>query len=184
MSSPSSLPRPLDANGRLALADALGDTPDTVISSHVLRRGAARAYLLGDLPAFRAAVVENLAFSADEPIGVGDDPVALSEVLRSLAGWSCVSVAPAIARDLGGLIAAAARTGVRFLDDVYHALERPVARIRHDAVRLLTPDDVALLERAAPEVRGAGYRSARELLTEGVAAAAVVDDRIVAIAHT
>ncbi len=175
---------PLDAAGRLALVDVLGDTPETVIALHVLRRGVGRAYLAGDPPSFAAAVVVNLAFDVDELMGFGDDAVALWTLLSSLRGWSCISVAPGVAASLGELITTATGTRVRYLDDVYHALAQPVARVRHEAVRLLTPDDDALLELAAPEVRGSGFRSARELLTEGVAAAAVVTGRVVAIART
>lgn len=54
-----------------ALADALGDTPETVISAHLLRRGLARVWVDGEPGAFRAAAVQNLAFSVDEPTGFG-----------------------------------------------------------------------------------------------------------------
>jgi len=177
-------PVSLDAAGCRELADVLGDTPETVIADHVLRRGVARAYVVGRLPRFAAAVVENFAFNADELIGFGDDPSVLWDVLRSLSGWSCVEVTAAVAPALGPLVAAATGSPVRSLDAIYHVLARPVVPFRHEAVRLLTPADTDLLERAPDGLRGAGYRSARELLTDGIAAAAVVDGGIAAIAHT
>lgn len=175
---------PLGANACRALADALGDSPETVIAGHVLRRGFARAHVVGTATRFSAAIVENLAFCPDEPIGFGADPDALWALLRSLRGWSCVNVPPAIAADVGRLVTAATGQPVRYLDDLYHVLDRPAARVRHEAVRLLGPEDARLLEAAPPDVRGAGYRSALELLTEGIAAAAVVAGGVVAIAHT
>lgn len=68
------------------MADALGDSPETVIAAHVLRRGRARVYVAGSLPNIAAAVVENLALNADEPTGFGDDPAALWALLRPVPG--------------------------------------------------------------------------------------------------
>ena len=184
MSSQDGEPAPLDAQSRLALAAALGDTPESVVAVHVLNRGLARAYVVGEPARFEAAIIRNLAFSSDELTTYGTNPEAAWAVLRALDGWSCVEVDKAIAPAVGAFVDALAGGSARCHDDIYLAAERPVPRIRHEAVRLLTPADAALLERAPSDVRGAGFRSAGELLVEGVAAAAIVDGRIVAIAHT
>jgi len=73
---------------------------------------------------------------------------------------------------------------VRYYGDVYHTLTRPVAHFDHPWVRRLAPADLALLEAAPRQMQGAGFGSLRCLLAEGVVAGAVVEGRVVAIAHT
>ena len=73
---------------------------------------------------------------------------------------------------------------VRYYGDIYHVLRDPVARLHHEATRLLTPDDIELVEAAPAEVRGGGWSSTREMLEEGVVAGAVVKGNLVAIAYT
>lgn len=91
------LPRPLDRPGALDLATALGPTPETVISVHLLRRDLALAYVAGEPSRFRAAVIRNLSFATDELTAFGDDPEEIWHILRRLADWRYVNVAPAIA---------------------------------------------------------------------------------------
>jgi ribosomal protein S18 acetylase RimI-like enzyme len=174
---------PLAAQTSLVLAEALGDTPETVIAGHLLRRGLGRAYLAGELPHV-AAVVRNLAFDMDELMAFGTDPVALWALLRVLDGWSCVGVVPEIAPDLGALIGDSGTRAVRFLDDLYHVAVRPVPAISHPAVRLLTAADREALERVSPALPASGFGSAAGLLAHGIAAAAIIDARIVGLAHT
>jgi len=79
-----------------------------------------------------------------------------------------------------------ARTGsrVRYYGDIYHVLKGPAARLRSEAARLLTPDDLELVDAAPVEVRGGGWGSTREMLEEGVVAGAVVKGALAAIAFT
>ena len=56
--------------------------------------------------------------------------------------------------------------------------------MRAEHVRLLTRDDLTLLQAAQPALRGAGWRSKEELLQEGVVAGAVIDGQLAALAHT
>ena len=44
---------------RDGLADALGDTPETAIPTHLLRRGLADGYVAGDLSCPEAAIVQS-----------------------------------------------------------------------------------------------------------------------------
>lgn len=175
---------PLDARGCLVLAESLGDTPETVISVHALRRGVARAYIAGNPARFRAAIVENLVFNSDELTGFGNHATALWQVLQSLEGWRCVEVISTVAPELGQRISGATGGPVRSLEAIYYALLVPVVTIQDETVRLLTPADARLLETAAPDVRGTGFRSAHEMLTQGEAAAAIIAGQVVAIAHT
>jgi len=172
---------PLNLKKGYILVDTLGDTPETVISVHVLRRGLCKAYVAGDPSCFKGAIVQAHAFPA-EPTGFGSDPHVIWELLRGVEGWDCILVESACAPILGTIIEREMGISVRYLDDVCCTLTRPVATYRDDAVRQLTLDDLELLESAAPELRASCWESTRALLSEGIVACAIVSGRIVATA--
>ena len=167
----------------LVLADIIGDTPTTVISTSRLKQGMCDAYIVGSLPDVDAALVFD-AYCADEPCGFGTDAEAMWQLLKATDGWSCVNVDIACAASLGALIETDRDTSIRYYGDVCHALLEPVHRYPNKTVRLLTLEDVDRLAQAPTEVQGNGYKTHTAMLTEGIAAGAVVDDDIVAIAHT
>lgn len=175
--------QPVDHQGRLALAGALGDTPQTTISVHRLRNGFCRAYVAGDPAHFRGAIVQE-DFCDTEPMGFGSDPEVLWELLKSVEGWECVNVSPECAVPLGEIIGKETGQEVRYYGDVYHVLPGPVVSFHNEAVRQLTLDDLGLLESSPEELRGGGFGSTRRLLEEGFVACAIVADEVVAIAHT
>ena len=74
----------------LVLADALGDTPMTVISASRLKNGMCDAYIAGTLIDVDAALVFD-AYCADEPCGFGTDADALWQLLKAANGWGCVN---------------------------------------------------------------------------------------------
>jgi hypothetical protein len=82
------------------------------------------------------------------------------------------------------LMARELNTSVRLYGDIHHTLSRPAVRYRHQAVRLLTPNDLTLVESAPVEVRGGGYGSTGAMLSEAVVAGAIVGGELVAIACT
>ena len=176
-------PRKASLEERRALAGALGDTPETVISIHLLARGLAEAYVAGD-PTRPDGVILQDGSDPGELMSFGTDTEALWELLRLVEGWWCVSVVESCAEDLGTIIEARTGSRVRYYRDIYHVLRGPVARIHHEAARLLTPDDLELVEAAAVEVRGSGWDSTQEMIEESVVAGAVVKGDLVAIAFT
>ena len=167
----------------LILADVIGDTPTTVISAARLKHGMCDAYIAGSLPDVDAALVFD-AYCVDEPCGFGTDAEALWQLLKTIDGWGCVNVDASCAAALGTLIETDRRTSIRYYGDVCHALLEPVRCYTNETVRILILSDVDRLAQAPAEVRGNGYRTHTAMLTEGIAAGAVVDDKIVAIAHT
>ena len=185
METDRGVPALLDSTERLALATALGDTPETVITVHLLRRGLCRALVLGPLAQPRAAIVPATA-DATEPAAFGDDPQAIWTLLQALSGWRCVNVPLAVGPPLAELIAAATGRRPRRNEDVYHALARPAAAYPHPAVRRLTPEDAPLLEAATPTLGTPGWNwgGATTMLREGPAAGAVVGNRLVSVAYT
>jgi RimJ/RimL family protein N-acetyltransferase len=176
-------PSQLERSGMRQLTAALGDTPETVISVHVLRRGLARAHVTGPPGRFAAAIVENLAFNQDELTGFGAaEP--LWQLLRDLDEWSSIEVAADVAAALGRLIAAEMGHPPRNLDDIYHVLREAPDLALDARARLLTEQDRSLMEAAQSSLRGAGWGSLDALLRDGIAAGTVVDGKLVALAHT
>ncbi len=167
----------------LVLADVIGDTPMTVISGSRLKSGMCDAYVAGTQPEIAAALVFD-AYCPDEPCGFGSDADALWQLLKATNSWGCINVDTACAKPLGALIEADTDTSVRYYGDVYHALLEPVHCYPNAAVRLLSLEDVKCLSKAPAEVQGNGYNTHEAMVTKGIAAGAVVDGNIVAIAHT
>lgn len=158
------------------LADALGDTPETVISHHLLTTGACRAWYAGDVRQPRAVAVQADAFPA-EPTVFGESAAAIDRLLPHLEGWTSINVPAVHARELERPVAIAAGTlSFSTLEDVYHVLDGPLAEVEpHADVRLLTPEDAALLEGMSQLAGDVG---------ETIVAAAIVEGEIVSLAHT
>jgi GNAT superfamily N-acetyltransferase len=177
--------RPLPPGEYHRLAEALGDTPETVIAVHRLRHGWCRAWIVGELPHFTAAIVQE-SFCPSEPSGFGLDARALFRLLEAVEGWDCVNVSQGVAPDLAELLRQASGKPLRTYEDVHHVLRTPapVEPSTRPEVSRLGPGDLPLLERAAPELRSIGYPTLPQLLDRGVVAAAVVEDEVVAIAQT
>ena len=173
----------LDMPGRRLLADSLGDTPETVISVHKLRRGLCDAYITGEPSRFDGALLQSHELP-EEPTAFGNDPEALWRLLRLIFGWTCVNVPAACAPALGERIEGDTGKPVRYYGDVYHSLTHPAARFEDTAVRRLGVADLALLQAAPPELRGPGFGSVSDLLSDGFVAGAVVGGRLVAISYT
>ena len=173
------------------LAAILGDTAVTVITAARLQQGMCRAYVsrtgglsysnIGEYAS--AAVLVFDAFCPEEPIGFGMDADALWTLLKRQQGWSCVNVNAECAEALGKRIAAETGQTIRYYGDVCHALLEPVRAYSNETVRLLTAADVSLLSHAPEEVQGNGYKTAMDMVTKGIAAAAIIEGKIVAIAH-
>ena len=171
----------LEPERHAVLAGALGDSPETVQSIHMLGRGLCRAYVAGDPARFEGAIVQPAAWP-EEPAGFGPDPNVLWALLRLVQGWACILVDTEVAPVLGRIIEREMGRRVRYLDDVTHLLTEPVRLERDEAVRRLTLADLALLESAPLELRAGLWRDTRQLLVEGVVASAVVAERVVATA--
>ncbi len=167
----------------LALAKHLGDTPMTVIAAARLQQGMCRAFVSKAGEAAPPAALVFDAFCPEEPSGFGTDADMLWALLKPHHGWSCVNVNAECAEPLGRLMAAETGQSVRYYGDIYHALLAPVRAHSNEAVRLLTAADGALLANAPEEVQGSGYKTPHEMVTAGIAAAAIVAGKIVAIAH-
>jgi len=175
--------KPLNDSDCQVLADTLGDSPETVIPTHQLRRGICTAWTAGD-PAEGVAAIVQATDLPDEPTGFGHDAEALASLLPLAEGWKCFNVPTACARAVAEIMHRDLGVAVRFYDDIYYVLRQPARVIRHPDVRLLTGADEMLLRSAPPELRGCGFESPAQMLIEGVVAGAIADDQLVAIGHT
>ena len=172
-----------ESGERGLLIDALGDSPETVISLHLLEHGLCEAYVAGDPARFDGLIIHSHQ-NPGEPTGFGSDARTLWELLKTVRGWWCVNVLEACAPRLGTIVEEETGREVRYYGDVYHTLTRPAAPFEHEMVRLLNPSDLEMLDSAAEEVRESGWASAGQLLEEGIVAGAVAEGRLVAIAYT
>ena len=182
-SSDEKLHVPLDRRHFADLADALGDTPETVIAVHQLRRGLCRAFLAGEPQRPAAAIVQGDR-CPEEPSGFGEDPELLWRLLQAVKGWYCPEVSASCAAGLGEIMERRTGRAVQHYGDVHHTLTGPVADVTHPAVRELALADLPFVEAAPCELRPRCFATLAAGLTEGAAAGAIVGRRIVAICHT
>ena len=171
--------QPLTSQEARIMTDTLPDTPQTVISISQLRRGLAQAYVVGEL-ADRETVVIFDPGQPGEPMAFGNNAEQIADLMATLSGWFCVNVHPDVAPQLGPLLARKMGCPVRYYGDIYHTLTIPAPHLPHPAVRLLTPDDLPLLQAAPDMIRG--HYPAR-MLSEMSAAGAIMNGRIAAIAQ-
>lgn len=161
------------------LAETLPDTPETVIAISQLRRGLAWAWVVGEVESWETAVVEDTG-QPGEPLVFGQNVAQITSLLPHIPDWFCVNVSREYAPELAPLIEQMMDCPVRLVEDVYHTLTQPASAVTHPHVRLLIPADLSLLEAAPFELQGA---QPRRTLLEMVAAGAVVDGQLVAIAQ-
>ncbi|MXX92270.1 MAG: GNAT family N-acetyltransferase [Chloroflexi bacterium] len=169
------------------VADALGDTPETVIPAHLLRRGLADAYVAGSMPRFDAVVVQSHPW-LEEPWCFGSDAFILWELLSKLDKWGQRDMSPNVpsylADPLSSLIQQEENLRVRQYGDVYHTLTRRVNSFIAPEVRQLEMRDADLLAEFRKDPHRLGFKTYEDLLSNGLAAGALVDGRLVALAHT
>lgn len=173
---------PLSRTKCQLLARLLPDGPQTVIARAHLLWDTARAYAVGlTAEGFETAVIEDPGCPG-EPIIFGDNPRQIANLMPYIPNWFCVNVARDLAGPLTSLLAERMGCAIRQLGDVYHILTQPPPAhlLLHPDVRLLTPDDLPLLQAASPELRGP---NPEHLLQQTAAAGAIVNGQLVAIAQ-
>lgn len=159
------------------IAAALGDSPETVISHHLLMSGACNAWCSGDVRQPKAVVVQAHEFLT-EPTVFGESAEGIARIIPFVKDWTTFLVPPILADSLERPIANAARTGkISTREDIYHVLDGEIPQLDpHPAVRLLTNEDAHLLEDMPVQTEG-DHR-------EPVVAAAIVEGEIVSLAHS
>ncbi len=178
----SKMIEPLSKKQCHLLAQHLPDLPQTVISRAHLLWGTARAYAVGltDVE-FETAVVEDPGCPG-EPMVFGHNPRQITELMPRIPDWFCVNIATELAEEVAPLLARQMGCPVRQQGDVYHILIQtpPANLLNQPDVRLLTANDLPLLQAALPELRGP---NPEHLLQQTAAAGAIINDQLVAIAQ-
>jgi RimJ/RimL family protein N-acetyltransferase len=165
-----------------ALAATLPDTPETVIALHTLKCGRGRVHIVGSPERYDALVIIN-DDAPGEPSCYGET-TTLWSILRDLPGWFAANMREDAAPVVGAQVRRDWGEAVTYLGDPHFTLQQPAPELPNPDVRRLTLDDHPMLDAAPPADRGAGFGSTRALLEDGIVAAAVVNDAVVAIAHT
>jgi RimJ/RimL family protein N-acetyltransferase len=169
----------LDRKRELLLAK-LVENPETVISIHLLRKGDCDVYMPTHQSPESTAVLQPKEMPS-EPTGFGSSADALWRELTTVKGWQCILVDREVAPSLGAIISSQLKTPVIFLDDVYHVPRALVLPFKHDSVRRLKVDDLALLEDLPREAQPIGFwGDLQTSLSDGFAVGAVVEGKIVA----
>jgi GNAT superfamily N-acetyltransferase len=169
----------LDHRGCLALADALGDAPETVVPAHLLRRDFCRACVVGQPGHFAGAIVAPEPWG-DEVTAFGDDADVLWLLLADMVGWRVVQVNADPAERLARRIMAETGCLVRCYDELLYVLTQPVRLFPTARVRRLSHDDLPVLAPPGGKEFAPGYSSSCAMLEEGVVAGAFVGGRLVA----
>lgn len=159
------------------LAAAIGESPETVISHHLLTSRTCDVWFVGDVRQPRAMIIQAHGF-AKEPIIHGHDAGDAARIIPYVQGWETFSTPLCLVADLERVVTHARNTtSLRTLTDVYHVLDTPLAgTFEHPNVRLLTDDDLALTITIDEIQQDSAYKP--------IVAAAVIDGEIVSLAHT
>ena len=89
------------------LADSICDKPETGIETHLLRRGLADAYVVGDRRRPDGAIVQSHSLRS-EPWCIWADPAAVLQRLRPLNDWRLQGMSPNVDARLARPLAALA----------------------------------------------------------------------------
>jgi ribosomal protein S18 acetylase RimI-like enzyme len=175
----------LNERDQLLLADALIETPEAMTGIHRLRRGIARAYIVGTPERPDVAVVQS-RFLMEEPAAYGGDPGLIWDVLKRVPGWTAVNAEREVAPKLAALIEAETGKTCLLIEEIYYTLNRPVSMFSNPAVRRIGLDDLAMVEAATEPLSMHGWRfgTAEALLTHGLLFGAVVDGELVSVAFS
>ena len=122
---------------RLAIAEWIGERPETVLVIDALLTGHGRAWVSGHLSWPDAAMVES-ALVPGEPQGFGS-AAALLGLLRQATGWRCIEVEEDLADEIGPEFERVWGPVTRVVD-VIHSLPRPAPSPTHVLVRELRAD--------------------------------------------
>lgn len=159
------------------LAAAIGESPETVISHHLLTSRSCDAWFVGDVHQPRALVIQAHGF-VTEPIIHGHDANDVARIVPYVPGWETFSTPLWLVAEMERVVTQARHTtSLRTITDVYHVLDMPVATgLSHPDVRLLTDDDLALTITIDQIQQDSAYKP--------IVAAAVIEGEIVSLAHT
>lgn len=169
----------LNAQERATLATQLGESGATGFVVHALLRGNCTAYRAVDRGDWAALVEVN--YLAGEPVAFASSVQALARLLALVSGWTCFLADEELARAFGARLGDDGRH-MRYLVDLGYLLHTPVTPFATDGVRLLSSRDLDLVLATGESLTRLDAVLLRDLLDETLAAGAVVEGQLVALA--
>lgn len=159
------------------LAAAIGESPETVISHHLLTARNCDAWYVGDVRQPRALIIQGHRFR-NEPIIHGNNADDVARIIPYIEEWETFSTPLYMVSELERVVTHARdTTSLRTITDVYHVLDEPITGdFTHPDVRLLTDEDIALTITIDELQQDSAYKP--------IIAAAVIEGEIVSLAHT
>lgn len=159
------------------LAAAIGESPETVISHHLLTSRMCEAWYVGDVRQPRALIIQGHNFR-NEPIIHGNHADDVARIIPYVQDWETFSTPLYLVNDLERVVTHARdTTSLRTITDVYHVQDTSITGdFSHPDVRLLTDDDLALTITIEELQQTSAYKP--------IIAAAVVEGDLVSLAHT
>ena len=179
----SSTHRLLDASEKEQLADALGDSPETAIPVHLLRQGRGQVHIVGELPNFDAVIIEDYDVGP-ELLAFGRDIEGFLAILHGIPRWDAVNLSHELGQPLAALICEEMGLANHLVDDIYQIPGGPVKMFHNDDVRMLTHNDIPLLEVTPDDIRDSFDDDLGAVLDQERIAGAVVNGKIVAVGCT
>src|SRR5512140_868591 len=167
--------RVLDVSEKKQLAEALGDSPETALSVHLLRLGHGQVYMAGELPNFDAVIIEDYDVGP-ELLAFGRDIEGFLAILKEIPHWDAVNVPHDLGAPLASLICEELGLPNHLVDDIYQVPSGPVASFHCDDVRMLTHDDVPLLEKTPDDIRDSFDDDLHDVLDKELIAGAVLPE--------
>lgn len=169
----------LNAEERTTLAAELGESAATGFVVHALLRGNCTAYRIGGAGDWAALVEVN--YLVGEPVAFASSAHVLARLLGLVSGWTCFLADEGLARAIGARLGVDGRH-VRYLADLGYLLHKPVTPVRANGVRLLGAGDLDRVLATGDSLTRLDAALLRELLAKSLAAGAMVDGQLVALA--
>ena len=156
------------------------DSPENVHVRYFLTKKLCEVYLTGNISNSQAIVIRPNP-TPSELFGY-QNPSALFEILQSLENWQSILVDNNISEKLGRLISQT--KNIKYEKEIYLVLGQPINTLPTNNTRLLAIDDMSLLQRAHKWLQAAGSTSSyQEMLSDGIAAGIIIDNRLASIAY-
>lgn len=156
------------------------DSPENVHVRYFIIKNLCEIYLTGNISDPQAIVVRSKSLPS-ELFGYRD-PNSLFEILQSLKNWNSLLVENNISQTLGHLLSKT--KSFTYEKEIYLILKRSVTTVPTSNVRLLTVDDLSLVQKAHEQLYKAGVTSSyKDMLVNGIVTGIIIDNQLVSMAH-
>jgi hypothetical protein len=154
----------------------LVDTPENVIINHLIRENLCSVKNRNNNFLIRPK------FISDELQGYGNPSILADLLFSEKEFWSCVEVDIETAKPLGKALSKV--YSISYIRDIHYVLNKKLEIIKDSPAILLCVEHIPLIEQASESLKPEAFRTLKELLLKGCAAAVIKENRIVSLAFT